>query len=78
MKTTDYITNRINRFQDGYVFTYTDLDISADKSNTIIKALNRMIESGKLRKLSKGRYYKPKITEFGELYPDMYQVVKDL
>ena len=78
MKTTDYIINKIDRFQEGYVFTYTDLDISVDKSNTIIKALNRMVESGKLRKLSKGRYYKPKITEFGELNPDTYQVVKDL
>lgn len=78
MKTTDYIANRINRLQDGYIFTYTDLDLSVDKSNSVIKALNRMVESGKLRKLSKGRYYKPKITEFGELNPDTYQVVKDL
>lgn len=78
MKVTDYIKNKINRFQEGYIFTYTDFNISVNKSDAVIKALNRMVESGKLRKLSKGRYYKPKITEFGELKPDVYQVVKDL
>jgi len=28
--------------------------------------------------LSKGRFYKPQISEFGELQPDTYQMVKDL
>lgn len=78
MKVTDYIINKINRFQDGYVFTYTDFNISVNNADAVMKALNRMVESGKLRKLSKGRYYKPRKTEFGELKPDEYQVVKDL
>lgn len=78
MKTSDYIIDTIGRFRDGYVFTYSDFSISVVKPDAIIKVLNRMVKSGKLRKLSKGRYYKPKITEFGELKPDTYQVVKDL
>ncbi len=78
MQITDYINNTVNRFQAGYVFTYTDFPISVEKTDAVLKALNRMVESGKLRKLSKGRYYKPKMTEFGELKPDINQVVKDL
>lgn len=78
MQVTDYINNTVNRFQAGYVFTYTDFTISVEKVDAVLKALNRMVQSGKLRKLSKGRYYKPKITEFGELKPDINQVVKDL
>ncbi len=78
MQVTDYINNTVNRFQAGYVFTYTDFTLSVEKVDAVLKALNRMVESGKLRKLSKGRYYKPKITEFGELKPDINQVVKDL
>ncbi|MDA3907307.1 MAG: DUF6088 family protein [Bacteroidales bacterium] len=78
MKVSDYILNTINRFQFGYVFTYTDFNQVVDNTDALIKALNRMAASGKLRKLSKGRYYKPKITEFGELKPNVNQVVKDL
>lgn len=78
MKTTDYIANTINRFPKGYVFTYEDFSIEVKKKEAVIKALNRMVEAGKISKLSKGKYYKPEKTPFGELQPDQEQVVKDL
>ena len=78
MKTTNYVVDKINRLRDGYVFTYTDLNPTVEKTDAVIKSLNRMVKSGKIRKLSKGRYYKPKYSEFGELKPETYQVVKDL
>jgi hypothetical protein len=37
-----------------------------------------LVTEGELRKLSKGRFYKPEMGKFGELPPDTYQVVKDL
>ncbi len=37
-----------------------------------------MVASGKINKLSKGKYYKPEISVFGTLLPNQYQVVKDL
>jgi len=37
-----------------------------------------MVASGQLAKLSKGRYYQPEKTPFGELQPSQSQVVKDL
>ena len=37
-----------------------------------------MFYSGKIAKLSKGRYYKQEITVFGNLQPKQYQIVKDL
>jgi hypothetical protein len=37
-----------------------------------------MAATGKIMKLSKGKFYKPELTPFGELPPDQYQVVKDL
>lgn len=78
MQVIEYITDKINKLQEGYVFTYTDFDIAVEKPSAVITALNRMVIVGKLRKLSKGRFYKPKRTEFGELVPDAFQVVKDL
>lgn len=78
MKTSDYIAFTIDRLPKGYVFTYTDFELEVDQKEAVIKALNRMAASGKITKLSKGKYYKPEITPFGKLQPDQAQVVKDL
>ncbi len=78
MRTSAEILSIINKFKEGYVFTYDELGFKSEKTNAVIIALNRLVKEDKLRKLSKGRYYKPQMTEFGELKPDTYQVVKDL
>jgi hypothetical protein len=78
MKASDYIATTINRLPKGYVFTYADFVTEVNKKEAVIKALNRMVESGKIAKLSKGKYYKPENTPFGNLQPKQAQVVKDL
>ena len=78
MKNTDYILNTIDRLPKGYVFTYEDFIQEVKNKEACIKALNRMAASGKITKLSKGKYYKAESTVFGALAPDQYQVVKDL
>ena len=78
MKVTDYIRNTIDRLAKGYVFTYEDFNIDVKKKEAIIKALNRMVDSGKISKLSKGKYFKPEKTPFGILQPNQEQIVKDL
>lgn len=78
MKTSEYISFTIGRFPKGYVFTYADFITEMNKKEAIIKALNRMVASGKIMKLAKGKYYKPETTPFGNLLPDQKQVVKDL
>ncbi|MCF8355691.1 MAG: DUF6088 family protein [Melioribacteraceae bacterium] len=78
MKTAEYIAYTIDRFPKGYVFTYADLITEVKKKEAVIKALNRMVKSGKISKLSKGKYYKPEKSVFGELPPNQRQVVKDL
>lgn len=78
MKTSDYIAYIIDRLPKGYVFTYTDFIKEVDNKEAIIKALNRMVVSGKIAKLSKGKYYKPENTMFGNLRPNQEQIVKDL
>lgn len=78
MKTSEYISFIIDRLPKGYVFTYTDFTTEVNKKEAVIKALNRMVESGKIAKLSKGKYYKPESTPFGKLQPSQAQIVKDL
>jgi hypothetical protein len=78
MKTSDYIAVTVDRLPKGYIFTYSDFDTPPNKKEAVIKALNRMALSGRIAKLSKGKYYKPETTPFGNLLPNQAQVVKDL
>jgi hypothetical protein len=78
MKVSDIVSNRIDRFKSGYVFTYNDFSIPVDKVNALKKVLSRLVSSGKIIRLSKGKYYKPKEGIIGKLKPDEYQIVKDL
>lgn len=72
------IKDILDRFTDGFVFTPADFPVEVGKQPSINRTLNNMVATGKIRRLSKGRFYKPKITQFGELPPDTYQIVKDL
>ena len=78
MQITEYILDRINRLPLGYVFTYDDFDIQADKQAAMVKALNRLVQDGRIKRISPGRFYKPRISDFGELNPEIFQTVKDL
>lgn len=78
MKTTEYIAFIVDRLPKGYVFTYSYFTKEVSQKEAVIKALNRMVASGKIAKLSKGKYYKPENTPFGNLQPNQAQVVKDL
>lgn len=60
------------------MFTYEDLIKKVSQKEAAIKALNHMAENGTIRKLSKGRFYRPETTVFGELDPKQGQIVKDL
>ncbi len=72
------VKNTINRFPFGFVFTSLDFPIEVGKQATVNKILNNMVVLGQIRRLAKGRFYKPMMSEFGELPPDTYQTVKDL
>lgn len=78
MKVSEYISFTIDRLPKGYIFTYSDFDTGQNSKEAIIKALNRLATSGKIVKLSKGKFYKPETTPFGKLQPNQSQIVKDL
>ena len=78
MNISDIVVNKINRLRAGYIFTYDDFKIPVKNISALKMALNRLVDTGKIIRLSKGRYYKPEESEFGILRPQEYQVVKDL
>jgi predicted transcriptional regulator of viral defense system len=77
-KITDIVTEKIESYAYGNTFTASDFPIDVTKQKSVNKVLENLAKAGKIRRLAKGRYYKTKMTEFGELPPDSYQIVKDL
>lgn len=76
------ITKRIKEILDstppGKVLTIADFDVPLERQPALVRALSRLVANGNIRKIAKGRYYKPKQTVFGTLKPPVTEVVKDL
>jgi hypothetical protein len=70
------IRNEINNFPEGKTFGYSDLHIAREKYQTAAKALERLQKEGFIKKISKGVFYKPEITVFGELKPDYEELLR--
>ncbi len=75
---SEIVRNKIEKTDCGIVFSASDFPVEVTKQKSVNKVLENLTKTGKIRRLSKGRYYKTKMTEFGELLPDSYQIVKDL
>jgi len=70
MTLTTQIRNRIKQLPSGKTFGYDNLGIDKEKYTTAAKILERLQKTGLIKKVSKGIFYKPKQTVFGELMPD--------
>lgn len=78
MKISKKVKIKIDKFEKGYVFTYCDFDTEVNETEALKKSINRLVKSGKIVRLSKGRFYKPKKGIVGDLKPNEYEIVKDL
>jgi len=77
MTVSKIIRNRVLDFPTDFVFCVSDFQLDARQKQAAVRALQRMVEQGELRKMSKGKYYKPRQTIFGELKPSPSQIAKD-
>lgn len=75
------ISKDIRRVLDGtaprVVLTTSDFGIPTEYQPALVVALNRMVASGKLERIGKGKYYKPKNSVFGSVPPDTSELIKD-
>jgi len=60
---TKKILNRIENAEQGTVFVSADFSDIAD-TETVRRSLNRLVQTGTLRRVIKGVYEKPKFSEF--------------
>ena len=70
MTLASQIRTRIQKLPEGKTFGYADLGIAKEAYQTAAKALERLQTDGHIKKVSKGIFYKPEQTVFGELKPD--------
>lgn len=54
------------------------LQLEGQSELAYFKALSRLVQSGKLVRLEKGKYYKPKTTRFGTIRPSESEILKAL
>jgi hypothetical protein len=70
MTLASQIRTRIKKLPEGKTFGYADLGIAKEEYQTAAKTLERLQTDGNIKKISKGIFYKPEQTVFGELKPD--------
>ncbi len=70
------IRKRIKQLPEGKTFGYDDLRIAKSDYTTAAKALERLQKEGLIKKVSKGVFYKPEQTVFGELKPDYTELLR--
>ena len=70
MKVAEQIRNTILKLPKSIPFGYADLGIEASDFISAAKALERLQKKGIIKKVSKGVFYIPLKTIFGELGPD--------
>ncbi len=66
--------NFVDSIENGKIFMYDD--IPSDNKMGIAIELSRLFKKGLIKKVSKGKYYKPKITPFGEIGPSSDEKIK--
>jgi hypothetical protein len=74
MKVAEQIRNSIEMIPEGEPFGYADLGISANNFLSAAKALERFQKKGLIKKVSKGMFYIPEKTVFGELGPSSNKI----
>jgi len=76
MKVAEQIREKIKSIPESKPFGYSDLGIDAGDFATAAKALERLQKKGTIKRISKGVFFKPKMTIMGPLGPDYDALLK--
>ena len=77
MKVAAQIREKIKSIPESEPFGYADLGIEATDFFTAAKALERLQKKGTIKKVSKGVFYKPEISIFGEMPPNYDSILQN-
>jgi Family of unknown function (DUF6088) len=77
VKIAAQIREKIKSINESEPFGYADLGLERSHFVTAAKALERMQKKGEIKKVSKGVFYKPKMTFMGALGPDYNKILNN-
>ena len=66
----------VDNLNEGSLFRYEDLKKISDNKMAIAKILSRLTKEKKIDRIEKGLFYKPKVTRFGKLNPNIEKIIK--
>lgn len=72
------IKRQISKLESGQVFGYEDIPEYRESPAAVVKAVSRILNAGDIKRLSKGRFYKPKQGVFGDLKPSDSALLKSI
>jgi len=72
------VRKELDRLAPGRIVTYKDFEVPATAVPTLVKAFSTFYKQGILGRITKGMYYKPRISEFGPLKPSTTDVIERL
>lgn len=77
MTTAELIDKMIAQMAIERVFSLSDLGLTAETYERARVKLSRLVQQGVLKKVGKGRFYKPRQSIFGDLLPNVEELVSD-
>ena len=78
MSITETITNRIESFEPGVLFSYRDFKDSPNAMEATAATLSRLTLKGIIKRFGKGKYFKPKNGAFGEVPLKENQIIETI
>lgn len=78
MVASQFIEDKVLSIEPAKVFTLEDLGFPREWWENVRVKLGRMVKSGVIEKIGRGKFYKPKKSVFGNIGPNQSEVVKDL
>lgn len=76
MSISQIIQQKINRLAEGSTFKYNQLALKPEELTAATKTMERLVTKGVIGRISKGLFYKPRKTVFGNLKPTEEELLK--
>lgn len=76
MTITAKVAAQVAKFKDGTAFTYDELQIDREEYPGAAKAMERLLKTGIISRVSTGLFYKPRKTAFGTLQPNEQDLLR--
>lgn len=77
MSVMSKVKMKIEKLEEGSLFTF-QLFRSIENKQAVSLSLSRLCKQGLIKRLKKGRYYKPRSTSFGTLGPTENDIISNL